>query len=498
MVKKVLICCVYRAPNTNLCMLSEFLTNILRNVRKNTVYMCGDFNVDLLQFDKHGATNDFIDQIYTLGLHPLITRPTRITSHSKTLIDNIFTSDLSSEIHSGLIINDVSDHLPIYQITEYAHCTNKKIVYNKRRVVNETNLAVLINDLKETNWNTVIHSENVNFMYDTFSEKLANSYNKNCPIMNEKKRKKRTDKPWMTKSLINACKKKNLLYREFLKKRTDECESKYKRYKNKLTSILRYCEKQYYTEILDLNKGNVKETWKIINSLINKQSKKKMCCTEFSSNGHTIIGDKNVVNGFNQFPALASDIPKSDSDNDFIQYLSNMNNMDSLYIEPVTEEEIIQLVNNAKSKTSKGHDDLDMCLVKKIIPYVVTPLKHIFNTSLQKGIFPDSMKKARVIPLFKSGDVKEFSNYRPVSLLPQFSKRLERVFHKRLMSFLDKKYILYKSQYGFRKNMSTSLAILELVEEITNAIDDCKSTVGVFIDLKKAFDTVDHNILIKN
>ena len=155
-----------------------------------------------------------------------------------------------------------------------------------------------------------------------------------------------------------------------------------------------------------------------------------------------------------------------------------MNNMDSLYIEPVTEEEIIQLVNNAKSKTSKGHDGLDMCLVKKIIPYIVTPLKHIFNTSLQKGIFPDSMKKERVIPLFKSGDVKEFSNYRPVSLLPQFSNFLERVFHKRLMSFLDKKKILYKSQYGFRKNMSTSLAILELVEEITNAIDDCKSTVG--------------------
>ena len=102
-------------------------------------------------------------------------------------------------------------------------------------------------------------------------------------------------------------------------------------------------------------------------------------------------------------------IPKSNSDNDFTQYLSNMNNMDSLYIEPVSEEEIIQLVNNAKSKTSKGHDDLDMCLVKKIIPYVVTPLKHIFNTSLQKGIFPDSMKKARVIyHCLKVGMLKSF------------------------------------------------------------------------------------------
>ena len=121
-------------------------------------------------------------------------------------------------------------------------------------------------DLKETNWNTVIRSENVNIMYDTFSEKLANIYNKNCPIVNEKVKKTRTDKPWMTKSLINACKKKNLLHRQFLKKRTDECESKYKKYKNKLTAILRYCEKQYYTGILDYNKGNIKETWKIINT----------------------------------------------------------------------------------------------------------------------------------------------------------------------------------------------------------------------------------------
>ena len=81
--------------------------------------MCEDFNVDLLQYDKHAATNDYIDQLYAIGLHPLITRPTRITSHSKTLIDNIFTTDLSSHIHSGLIINDMSDHLSIYQITEY-------------------------------------------------------------------------------------------------------------------------------------------------------------------------------------------------------------------------------------------------------------------------------------------------------------------------------------------------------------------------------------------
>ena len=106
------------------------------------------------------------------------------------------------------------------------------------------------------------------------------------------------------------------------------------------------------------------------------------------------------------------------------------------------------------------------------------------------------MKIARVIPIFKTGDVQEFSNYRPISILPQFSKILEKIFHSRLTSFLNNKQILYEGQYGFRKKHSTSMAICELVEEITTAMDNSMSTVAVFIDLKKAFDTVDHNILL--
>ena len=109
----------------------------------------------------------------------------------------------------------------------------------------------------------------------------------------------------------------------------------------------------------------------------------------------------------------------------------------------------MQQVKNAKNKISKDHDQFDMCLVKKIIPYIVKPLAHIGNTSLMNGISPDRMKIARVIPLFKNGDVKEFSNYRPVSILPQFSKILEKVFHNRWMSFI--KGALYRIQILCRR-----------------------------------------------
>ena len=137
-----------------------------------------------------------------------------------------------------------------------------------------------------------------------------------------------------------------------------------------------------------------------------------------------------------------------------------------------------------------------MCLVKKIVPHILAPLRHICNLSLEQGMFPDDMKIAKVIPLFKAGDDQNLSNYRPISLLPQFSKILGNISNNIIMDFLNKKQILYLRQYGFRKNMSTSIAIMELVAEITNAMDRGKFTIGVIIDLKKAFDTVDHRILV--
>ena len=386
--KKATICCIYRAPNTNLDMLSDFMYNaIFRNKRNKTIYVCGDFNVDLLQYDKHRDTNNFVDQLYSLGLHPLITRPTRITNHSNTLIDNIYTTDVTSCIQSGLIINDMTDHLPIFQITEYKHNNNITIIHSSRRLANERNINTLINDLVNADWKEIYDSDDINCMYNTFTEIITELYQSNCPIIYEKVKRKRPDKPWMTNGLKNACRKKNLLYKEFLKTRTIVSEEKYKKYKNKLTAILRRCEKQYFTELLEINKGNMKETWKILNGLINKKSKGKQICTEFNGDESKITGDKTIANGFNNFfvnigPSLAKRIPKC-KDSLFTQFLPDKVE-DTMFLRPVTEEEIMQQVKNAKNKKSKDHDQFDMCLVKKIIPYIVKPLAHICNTSQER------------------------------------------------------------------------------------------------------------------
>ena len=153
----------------------------------------------------------------------------------------------------------------------------------------------------------------------------------------------------MTSGLKNACKKKNFLYKYFLKSRSKQSEDKYKTYKNKLTTILRKCEKNYNTKLLELNKGNLKETWRLVNSIINKKKKTMQVGNEFENKGESITGDENIANGFNNYFVNANKIPATDTH--FSQYLSDSTNVkNSLFLNPVTVVEMLQIVANVKPK----------------------------------------------------------------------------------------------------------------------------------------------------
>ena len=312
-------------------------------------------------------------------------------------------------------------------------------------------------------------------------------YNQYCPIKRVSVKDAVSHKPWLTTSLLNACKKKNHLYTEFIKTKYTKKLEKYKRYQNKLTSIIRHSEKLYYNNSLVKHKNNIRSMWSVINKVIKK--------SKSVSNYKNEIADK--LNNFfvNVGPNLAQNIKVGNKNIDVLQYMNNRNQL-SMFLKSTDETEIKKIVNNFKSKTSTGYDDIDMCLVKKVIDYITVPLSKIFNLSFQQGIFPDRMKIAKVIPLFKAGQKDVFTNYRPVSLLPQFSKILEKLFCVRLDNFIDKCNILCENQYGFRSGRSTSLAIIDLIENITDMLDSKKNTIGIFIDLKKAFDTIDHVLLL--
>ena len=163
---------------------------------------------------------------------------------------------------------------------------------------------------------------------------------------------------------------------------------------------------------------------------------------------------------------------------------------------PVSDEETSKIIASFKD-SSAGWDELKPVIMKNVKHCIAKPLTDICNLSFKTGIFPQQMKTANVVPIYKSGDEKMFSNYRPVSVLPVFSKLIERLMYNRLIMFVTNNDLLYKYQFGFQRGKSTYLALLLLVDKITEALDKGECVVGIFLDFSKAFDTVNHDILLQ-
>ena len=162
----------------------------------------------------------------------------------------------------------------------------------------------------------------------------------------------------------------------------------------------------------------------------------------------------------------------------------------------MTINELKDAFFSLQANKSPGHDGISFNVIKNFFGPLSTPLLNIFNLSMEKGIFPDELKIARVTPIYKTGDENDFRNYRPISVLPCFSKMLERIMYKRLYNHLSQNHMLYPKQFGFQKSHSTEHAIIQLIDQTNSSIEKNNFTLGVFVDLSKAFDTVDNHILI--
>ena len=269
-------------------------------------------------------------------------------------------------------------------------------------------------------------------------------------------------------------------------------------FKNKLTHIIRIAKKNYFKEKFDMHRNNGKKTWETISEILkNKNKQTKVTDTFITSNGVPCTDNTDIANNFNIYfttvgNTLAANLPQTD--NDPIELIES--NPDNFFCIPTTPAEINNIILHSKSKKSTGFDNIDSYIVKQIAPQIVNQLANIFNKSFLTGIVPSKLKIAKVIPLYKTKDPALFSNYRPISLLPFFSKILERLMYNRLYNFLTEHNILSMNQFGFRKNYSTFLALMDLVDSISKNIDEGNYSIGIFLDLSKAFDTINHTILL--
>ena len=434
-------------------------------------------------------------------MFPLIVKPTRVTDKSATLIDHIMTNnfDIYSRHKQGILMSSISDHYALFHIAGNAQfqpsISNCKTL---KRDMRHQNVQRFVNEMKIVNWNQVLECDNVQLAYSTFHKVISEKYSKCFPLKKSSGNRYTNNNPWLSPAMKESIKVKNKLY--INRNKGDNKEEKlafYKLYRNKLNHILRITERKYYQDLLSEHKSNVKKSWQVIKTIINKR-KYKPVNTKFKCND-TITEDGQVIsNKFNNFfvnvgTSLAKNIPSSKKCP--TEYI--VTNSTRLFIlDPVSENEVLRILSNFKD-SSAGWDELKPLIMKNIKESIKTPLTHICNKSFSSGLFPSELKIANVVPIFKSGDEMVFSNYRPVSVLPVFSKLLERLMYNRLISFINENKLLYDYQFGFQKGKSTYMAMVMLIDKISDALDRGDCVIGVFLDFSKAFDTVDHKILLQ-
>ena len=512
--KKVVLGNIYRPPRTiseNYKIFYDEIQEILSQyIHTNTeIILTGDFNIDLMQIHEKEHVKDFMEMLTSNGLVPKITSPTRLTEHSKTLIDNCFVrlSTAFSKTTAGIMTSALSDHLPYFVAFDYLIMKKQKVKYIKCFLNNEQAKRnfkdELCNTLSMEMFKTG-YQDNPNENYDIFDKVIETALQKHMPVkifkFNKHKHKK---SEWITRGIINSIKFRDKLYQRL--KKTPPTNAMYVTLKTNLQTYnrilkqnIRNAKVSYYKSNFEKYRNDMKSTWTMIKEIINKSTTDSNHPVTFRIND-TEQNDPNVIaDEFNKFfveigPKLASNMQTSLNFGDYLLRPPNT----TFNFHNVNENTVSKIIDRLKPKTSCGRDNMSNKLLKYVKSEITPYLTLFINQSINTGIFPSKLKLAKVLPIHKKDDKSCLENYRPISILPSVSKVFERVIHNQLYEYFDSNNLLYHGQYGFKNNHSTELAALETLDRIITAMDENKIPLNIYLDLSKAFDTLDHNILIK-
>jgi hypothetical protein len=474
----------------------SLLSNLSEKSHQSFIF--ADSNINLLS-NNNDVYMDYLNAMFANGFLQICNKATRMQGPSSSLIDHIITNCTYHSFVSGSIVSDISDHFPTFICLQKNRSRKSaKEITSRLFTIDKINAFKFL--LSNANWQYVLDKLDVNTAYESFWDIYKNNFESTFPLTKVKFNRNIHKKTgFITAGLLISRGTKLSLHKQSLINPTFAAINQYKQFRNIYTKTLRAAKKLHILNLLKENKGNAKKTWEILNECIGRKSKNAKI-SKININGLPNEIPLDIANEFNSFFAsvgknISESVPHVSKSPE--AYLDPIPNVPELNLQNVTPEYITKIVKSLAAKSSMDMDGVSSKMIKCIVNEIAVPLSHIFNLSLSSGVFPTKLKVSRVIPIYKSGNVLECDNYRPISLLSSISKVLEKIVAKKLLLHLQSNNLIYNYQFGFLPERSTEQNLLQVTNYITTALNEGMFCVGVFIDLRKAFDVCSHDILLK-
>ena len=499
--KKYTIVNLYRPPTspglTGSQSLDLFLSNLNNaiDISPPNTYCFMDSNINLAV--RNPIADKFINLWSLYSFSNTITAFTRITSNSCSLIDQIFCNNLSASGTSGVILSDVSDHLPVFVNVNLGNSSRKPATVFKR-FFSPNNIALFKRRLSEISWVSVLEVNDISPAYTNFVNIWNVLFDQTFPLKRVSINKNKFPiNEYFTKGLLISRATKIDLYKKFLHDRNDFNETKYKSYRNCFNRCIRLAKKVYFEEKVDMS-NDPKKAWNAIFDALGKSRKKNSNIDIIDIDNSDCSDPQLIADHLNSFfssiaESTINKIPPTRLNHSNFPFREVNSKFEFRQIDSSTLDDIIK---KFEPKISTDINGFSPSLLKECSDLILNPLTHLVNLSLAQGCFPNDLKISRTCPIFKNGSRKEASNYRPISCLPVLSKVFEKVVFNQLYEYLIINNILSPNQFGFQPGKSTLHPIIHILNYIAEAFNQNKFVVATFLDLSKAFDLVNHEILL--
>ena len=489
---------LYRPPQgCKLEFLAE-LENILNNINDSrTVFVTGDFNIDLNDLGDTSVVQ-FSSVMYSKGFVSLIDKPTRFPQGSiignPSILDMIWTNNY--EIFSiGILDFDLTDHLPTFCIMKEISFSDKpELIKIVSRPFSDENVEKLRTECMNTDWTAMISHLDADNSILKFIDHMNMLYRKYFPTKIKWISQKRLKNRWMTSEVKDLINKKSESYKKF--RRGIITREVNNQLKNKINGEVRKAKKLFYKNEFDKFRNNAKKSWYVLNNLMGRD-KKRSQITSILDGNNELTDKRDIANKFADYFGTIGLNLDSNLDTNNISPSSHIpRNPHSFNLFPTTPDECAKIICNLKN-TKTDVDHIPVAIFKLIHDLISKPISDIINISFSSGVFPQSLKLAKIVPIHKKYDAKFCFNYRPISCLSFPSKIFEKCFTNRILSFFHKFTLFSAKQFGFLQNRSTQDAIHLLTEAVYDALNSKEYNISISIDLKSEFDTVNLKILIK-